>query len=28
MDRLTSKWLDSLAKSRMKLSGVSDNWSD
>lgn len=28
MDRLTSKWLDSLAKSRMKISGVSDNWSD
>ena len=28
MDKLTSKWLDSLAKSRMKVSGVSDNWSD
>ena len=28
MDILTSKWLDSLSKSRMKISGVSDNWSD
>jgi hypothetical protein len=28
MDRLTSKWLDSLAKSRLKLSGVSDSWND
>lgn len=28
MDVLTSKWLDSLSKSRMKISGVSDNWSD
>ena len=28
MDILTSKWLDSLSKSRMKISGLSDNWSD
>lgn len=28
MDRLTSKWLDSLAKRRLKISGVSDSWSD
>ena len=28
MDRLTSVWLDSLAKSRMKIQGLSDNLSD
>lgn len=28
MDRLTSKWLDSLAKSRLKLSSVSYSWND
>ena len=28
MKKLTSKWLDSLAKRRLKISGVSDSWSD
>jgi hypothetical protein len=27
-DRLTSKWLDSLAKQRLKISRVSNSWSD
>jgi hypothetical protein len=28
MDKLTSKWLDSLAKRRLKLSGVPSTWTD
>ncbi len=28
MYKLTSKWLDSLAKHRLKKNGVSDSWSD
>ena len=28
MDKLTSKWLDSLAKKRLKLSGVPNSWVD
>ena len=28
MQKLTGKWLDSLAKRRLKLSGVPDNWTD
>lgn len=28
MDKLTSKWLDSLAKRRLEINRVSDSWSD
>lgn len=28
MQKLTGKWLDSLAKRRLKLSGVPDSWTD
>lgn len=28
MQKLTGKWLDSLAKQRLKLSGVPDSWTD
>jgi len=28
MDKLTSKWLDSLAKERLKISGVPNSWID
>ena len=28
IDKLTSKWLDSLAKRRLKINGVSDSWRD